>query len=178
MNAYQAEAAAIERQALTTLQQRIGEANAANGWHEEGSAWRRSAASSGLSHIDPDVLPQGNPMQSLRAYYISKLGLIITEVSEAIEELRNGHGIGERYHTINGEQVYRGTEGADWQNASNSASWTGVPAKPEGVPSELADVVIRCFDLAHEAGIDLSDAIFEKLEYNSTRGRMHGGKKI
>ncbi len=34
-------------------------------------------------------------------------------------------------------------------------------AKPEGVPSELADVIIRCFDMAEYYGIDLEEAIFK-----------------
>lgn len=50
--------------------------------------------------------------------------------------------------------------------------------KPEGVPSELADIVIRCLDTAEECGIDLESAILEKLAYNESRTHMHGGKKL
>ena len=49
---------------------------------------------------------------------------------------------------------------------------------------ELADAVIRIFDLAGAAGLDLADAIFEKLEYNQKRSdhkpenrKKSGGKK-
>ncbi len=46
--------------------------------------------------------------------------------------------------------------------------------KPEGVPSEIADIVIRCFDFADEAGFSLINAILEKLAYNNTRAHLHG----
>lgn len=46
--------------------------------------------------------------------------------------------------------------------------------KPCGVPSELADTVIRIFDLCGYFGINLEDIILEKLNYNSTRGYKHG----
>lgn len=45
--------------------------------------------------------------------------------------------------------------------------------KPEGVPSELADAVIRCFDMADYYGIDLEKAIIEKAESNKSRPYKH-----
>lgn len=50
--------------------------------------------------------------------------------------------------------------------------------KPEGVAAELADVIIRCGDYAIHYGIDLGMVVKEKLEYNQTRTRKHGGKTI
>lgn len=50
--------------------------------------------------------------------------------------------------------------------------------KPEGIPSELADVVIRIFDMCGYYGIDLETAIIEKMMYNKTRPYKHGGKKL
>ena len=49
--------------------------------------------------------------------------------------------------------------------------------KPEGFASELADIVIRVFDLSAHLGIDIQTIIQEKLRYNATRGYRHGGKK-
>lgn len=50
---------------------------------------------------------------------------------------------------------------------------------------ELADAVIRIFDLAESEGYDLGGAILEKLAYNCTRDdhkpevrKKHGGKKF
>jgi NTP pyrophosphatase (non-canonical NTP hydrolase) len=50
--------------------------------------------------------------------------------------------------------------------------------KPEGIAAELADVIIRVGDLAGILGFDLEDAVREKMEYNSKRSFMHGGKRV
>ena len=39
---------------------------------------------------------------------------------------------------------------------------------------EIADAVIRLFDLAEGMGIDLEFHIKQKMEYNKTRERLHG----
>jgi len=41
---------------------------------------------------------------------------------------------------------------------------------------ELADVVIRVFDMAEAYGIDIVNEINNKHEYNKTRPYRHGGK--
>lgn len=50
--------------------------------------------------------------------------------------------------------------------------------KPEGIPIELADLLIRVFDTCGEYGIDLEQALKLKMAYNKTRPRRHGGKVI
>lgn len=90
---------------------------------------------------------------ALRNYYANRLMLIVGEVSEAHEELRKGHSMDDVYYTR-----------------------TEYGNKPEGIPSELADIVIRVFDLAGEVGIDIADSIREKLTYNAERPFMHGKK--
>ena len=53
----------------------------------------------------------------------------------------------------------------------------GIDVKPEGIPIELADVIIRVLDLCGRYGIDIEAAIREKHAYNLTREHRHGGKK-
>lgn len=81
---------------------------------------------------------------------VAKLALIGTEVSEAIECVRRGE---------------------DKTTVAESG-------KPEGLPSEIADVVIRCLDLAGGLGIDLQSEIETKMAYNATRSYRHGGKAL
>lgn len=49
-------------------------------------------------------------------------------------------------------------------------------AKPVGVPSELADIIIRVLDIAAARGVDIDRAVREKMEYNVTRPYKHGKK--
>lgn len=90
-------------------------------------------------------------------YNGNRLMLIAGEATEAHEELRNGKDPSETYYATGNND-------------------TGALQKPEGVPSELADIIIRVFDHAEELGIDLASVIKEKLEYNATRLNMHGRK--
>lgn len=110
----------------------------------------------------------------LRNYYIAKLALITTEVAEAIEEVRNGHGMTEAYYV---DRAGIPTQIAADDLKIRDFRGYGVD-KPEGVPSELADVVIRCWSLAGGLGLDLGEAIVEKLIYNGSRAQRHGGKAI
>ena len=50
--------------------------------------------------------------------------------------------------------------------------------KPCGVPSELADVVIRIMDICQYYGINLEEEILKKHNFNKTRPFKHGGKVL
>lgn len=108
---------------LTALQQRIHETARAKGW------W------------DQDRTPA------------EILCLIHSEVSEALEEVRNGHGVDEIY-------------------------FEPQRLKPEGVPIELADVVIRVLDYLAYIGVDAEKVIQMKVDYNESRPYRHGGKVL
>lgn len=94
--------------------------------------------------------------------FSEKLLLMISEIVEAMEEFRNGHRVNEIYY-----HYPAGTEiGGDGK---------AVP-KPEGVPIELADTVIRIFHFCAANNIDLEYAIQIKMDYNKTRPFRHGNK--
>lgn len=61
-------------------------------------------------------------------------------------------------------------------------SW-GAPAdvrviegKPEGVPVELADGLIRILDYLEFLGVDIDAVVEQKMRYNEGRPYRHGGK--
>mgnify|MGYP003365840906 CR=1 FL=1 len=138
---------------IKELQQRVGEINAANGWRTTNEA-----------ELDDKARVNAQ---------ITRLALITTEVAEAIEELRNGHPAGEAYYSGGFDQD---PEFPLLPHESHDSN--GAPRKPEGVPSELADIVIRALDAAGAWNIDLEAIIQEKLAYNVTRGHRHGGKAV
>jgi len=99
-----------------------------------------------------------------------RLMLMVSELSEALEEFRNGVPLA---------RIYFNRPGCvapfDYEDGSNV---NGKLPKPEGVPVELADVVIRIGDFCGKHGIDLERALRLKMAYNKTRPPRHGGKKI
>lgn len=80
--------------------------------------------------------------------------LFHSEISEAYEEYRNGHEVTETYFKPE------------------------TPMKAEGVPTELADCVIRILDYCGRVGIDLQAVMEKKHAYNLTRAYRHGGKRV
>jgi len=105
----------------------------AKGWHEEpvcgpGRAW-------GV-HVDR---------------VLAKLALVHSEVSEAVECVRDGL-------------------------FATRLPLDECADKPEGMVIELADAVIRIMDLCEAMGYSLEYAMRKKHEYNKTRPHRHGGK--
>jgi NTP pyrophosphatase (non-canonical NTP hydrolase) len=133
---------------ISELQQRCGEAAAAKGFHDDRPL--------------PVMDTQGKiSFPGLADWQGNKLMLIVSEVAEAQDELRKGHR-------------------ADWTYYPTQAADPGtngpIQHKPEGVPSELADVVIRVLDFCYTENIDLETIIEEKLAYNQSREYKHGKK--
>jgi NTP pyrophosphatase (non-canonical NTP hydrolase) len=82
------------------------------------------------------------------------IALMHSELSEALEEIRNRHPLPEIYYNPD------------------------KPDKPEGVPIELADIVIRVVQFCGRYDIDLANAILLKMVYNESRPFKHGGKTL
>lgn len=78
---------------------------------------------------------------------LSKLALVHSEVSEAVEEVRREGGLAARFRE---------------------------DGKPEGFGPELADIIIRVADLAEWLGIELDEEVSLKMAFNATRPFMHG----
>lgn len=105
---------------------------------------------------DPDMFPSHQRIASA-------IALIHSELSEALEEVRDDNL--STYWMLHGERIDDRDEAPP-------------DAKPEGLPIELADVIIRALDLAGALGIDMEQAIADKVAYNATRTHRHGGRKL
>ena len=79
------------------------------------------------------------------------ISLMHSELSEALEEYRAGRAYDEIYY---------------------------VDGKPEGIPIELADTLIRILQFCGTYEVDISKAYNIKMEYNMSRPHRHGGKVI
>jgi NTP pyrophosphatase (non-canonical NTP hydrolase) len=81
---------------------------------------------------------------------LAKLALVHSEISEAVEAVREGR-----------------------VTFAYPADGSG---KPEGMVVELADAVIRILDLCGALDLNLGHALERKHEYNRSRPHRHGGK--
>jgi len=103
--------------------------NVANGWWDDRNT---------LIETSPNATP---------LVVIGCLGLVHTEVSEAIEAVRK----------------------------HDFATWGNAKAKDTMV-RELAGTIVRCMDLAERFDMPLAEAIVEEIKANAERGFRHGGK--
>lgn len=99
------------------------------------------------------------------------ISLCHSELSEALEEHRDG---------MEPSYVYYQTDDHKdgfFLEHGNTILWNQ-NKKPEGIPIELADVIIRILDYCGKHDIDIMRAIQFKLFYNLGREHRHGGKQI
>lgn len=115
------------------------------------------------------------------------LMLIVTEVAEAMEDHRAGKKPDEVWYEEK-EPAWTSDKrevAVPVRRLAMAAPHIGdmsrppLPlAKPCGVPSELADVLIRVFHFCGKHGIDIDKAVREKMAFNASRPMRHGGKKL
>lgn len=100
---------------------------------------------------------------------IEEIALIHSEASEWLEEVRDGHGPEEHYYSNPKDKT---------ETHRSFQLFPGLlePWKPEGQAAEAADIIIRVMDACGNPNrpIDIARAVFEKLQYNKTRGYKHG----
>jgi hypothetical protein len=136
---------------ISELQELCGSTAASKGFHDDRPSVPANPTTAGQRAQVEEAA------KALANWQGNKLLLIVSEVIEAHDEIRSGHAADETYYPT------------QWGKDDTTG-----PFKPEGVPSEIADAVIRCFDFAYTEGFSLADIILEKLAYNATRERLHG----
>lgn len=126
----------------------------------------------------------------------TKIALAHGELSEALQEFREGHEPTEVYYhyeagpraeivefklDLDGQNYVRPANGglSKWHPVEQGKMHDtmlafGYEAKPEGFGIELADAIIRICDLAERHGIDLTQMVKLKSAYNEGRPHMHG----
>lgn len=82
------------------------------------------------------------------------ISLMHSELSEALEEYRKGKDVCEGYYSCQSDSIH-----------CNGECKKCKYAKPEGIPVELADAIIRIFDLCGKYEIDLESEIENAIEY-------------
>lgn len=95
------------------------------------------------------------------------IALCHSELSEALEEYRDGHAPDESYHS-----------GESHPEVSLSVAVRSYHWKLKGIPSELADTIIRILDMCGYYGIDIDDVMNLKMDYNDGREFRHGGRVL
>lgn len=154
---------------LGTIMEECHASSRSKGWWDDCKFLNPKADSTSGNGLDQHLVKKTIP---------EKLALIHSEVSEALEDYRVKAmpELPDRIDDFGGihcpkcKCVY-GFDNKDW-----NCPECGQMAKPTGFPTELADIVIRVFDLAGALNIDLEEVILRKMAYNETRPYRHGGK--
>lgn len=104
------------------------------------------------------------------------VSLFHAELSEALEEYRDGHPM-VWYRCP--EQPNQGPHGCDLcPYELEECDVRGDQMKPEGIAVELIDCIIRILDYLGKEQVDVDKLLRVKHEYNKTRPYRHGGKKL
>jgi len=108
--------------------------------------------------------------------------LMHSELSEALEDHRAGKGPTDVWYEEKNSQSAAPYEGSvtivTTVTRYDRQRHDGPLRKPCGIPSEMADVIIRALHFCGKHGIDIDAAVREKMAYNDSRPFKHGGKAI
>lgn len=104
------------------------------------------------------------------------IALVHSELSEALEAFRDWGPTQEMQYFASDDGGFSRLPKED----PKAQRWVaaGAVPKPEGVPSELADVFVRLLHMCEHYGIDLYEQFRLKMDYNETRTVRHGGKAL
>jgi NTP pyrophosphatase (non-canonical NTP hydrolase) len=106
---------------------------------------------SGLNELRDEALRIAKDHGFTGASVGEDIALMHSELSEALEDHRDGL-------------------------AANEMTYSG--SKPCGIPSEMADVIIRVLHFCGKHHIDIEKAVREKMAYNESRPFKHGGRTL
>ena len=85
------------------------------------------------------------------------IALMHSELSEALEDHRSGY-----------------KPDFMWYETKSSSNDAEGPLKPCGIPSEIADLIIRALDFCGAHNINIDKAVSEKMAFNRSRPYKHG----
>lgn len=160
--------AALPELTVRAMQHESFETAKAKGWHEQDDQPPTEAKRS----IAGEMLAIAQSCDRIEAH---RLGNTFVALSEP----RTLSGLSDRQITA---LHYLGliaselAEAADDILANRWETATDENGKPQGLGSEIADVLIRCGDHFSVYGVDLAGEIQRKFEYNRKRSHRHGGR--
>lgn len=105
------------------------------------------------------------------------LCLIHGELSEALEEYRNGSPLVYGTCALSPDDCDFALTCENVGHPDAGGEKAGA-CKPEGIAVELADVILRTLDLMAALGVDVDAVVMAKHRYNLGREYRHGGKRI
>jgi NTP pyrophosphatase (non-canonical NTP hydrolase) len=97
------------------------------------------------------------------------IALMHSELSEALEDYRANRGVNEVWYE---EKI--GSVTRVYKDDEECA----ILMKPCGIPSEMADIMIRVLHFCGKHGIDIESIVSKKMAFNQSRPYKHGNKKI
>ena len=115
-------------------------------------------------------------------YFNEKLATALDEAQARVTEINKANGWFESDRSFGDDISLLHTEVSEafeaYRNWGYVDATKEVGEKPEGVGSELADILIRLLDTCERRGFDLAFEFERKLAHNTKRGYRHGGKLV